>query len=87
MYRSLIRSKLDYGSIVYSSVRGSYLRMLDPIHNQALRLCLGAFRTYRLLACVYWLTNHSLYPQVEALNTVLFETFLLASKSCPCCRL
>ena len=45
LYRSLIRSKLDYGSIVYGSARKSYLQMLDPIHNQGLRLCLGAFRT------------------------------------------
>ena len=44
-YRSLIRSKLDYGCIVYGSARKSYLQMLDPIHNQGLRLCLGAFRT------------------------------------------
>ena len=42
---TLSRSKLDYGAIVYGSVRKSYLRMLDPIQNQALRLCLGAFRT------------------------------------------
>jgi len=40
LYRSLIRSKLDYGCIVYGSARGSYLRMLDP-----LRLCLDAYRT------------------------------------------
>ena len=45
LYRSLIRSKLDYGAIVYGSARKSYLRMLDPIQNQALRLCLGAYRT------------------------------------------
>ena len=45
LYRSLIRSKLDYGCIVYRSARKSYLPMLDPIHNQGLRLCLGAFRT------------------------------------------
>jgi len=45
LYRSLIRSKLDYGCIVYGSARGSYLRMLDPIQNYALRLCLGAYRT------------------------------------------
>jgi len=45
LYRSLIRSKLYYGAIVYGSARKSYLRMLDPIQNQALRLCLGAFRT------------------------------------------
>ena len=45
LYRSLIRSKLDYECIVYGSARKSYLQMLDPIHNQGLRLCLGAFRT------------------------------------------
>ena len=45
LYRSLIRSKLDYGSIVYGSARKSYLAMLDPIHHQGLRLTLGAFRT------------------------------------------
>ena len=45
LYRALIRSKLDYGCIVYGSARISYLRMLDPVQNHALRLCLGAFRT------------------------------------------
>ena len=45
LYRSLIRSKLDYGCIVYGSARQSYIQTLDPIHNQAIRLCLGAFRT------------------------------------------
>jgi len=45
LYRSLIWSKLDYGCVVYGSSRSSYLRMLDPIQNHALRLCLGAYRT------------------------------------------
>ena len=45
LYTSLIRSKLDYGCIVYGSARSSYLRMLDPVQNHALRLCLGAYRT------------------------------------------
>ena len=45
LYRSLIRSKLDYGSIVYGSARRSYLEMLEPVQNRALKLCLGAFRT------------------------------------------
>ena len=44
-YRSLVRSKLDYGCVVYGSARQSYLRKLDSIHNQGLRLALGAFRT------------------------------------------
>ena len=45
LYRSLVRSKLDYGSIVYGAARKSYLAKLDPIANQGLRLSLGAFRT------------------------------------------
>jgi len=44
-YRSLIRSKLDYGCTVYGSACDSYLRMLDPIQKHALRLSLGAYRT------------------------------------------
>ena len=43
LYRSLIRSKLDYGCIVYGSARPSCLRILDPVRGRALRLCLGAF--------------------------------------------
>ena len=45
LYRSLIRSKLDYGCIVYGSAHMSYLHILDPIYNQGLRHCFGAFRT------------------------------------------
>ena len=45
LYRSLVRSILDYGCAVYGSARPSYLRRLDPIHNHALRLATGAYRT------------------------------------------
>ena len=45
LYRTLIRSKLDYGSIIYGSARPSYIKQLDTIHHQGLRLCLGAFKT------------------------------------------
>ena len=45
LYRSLVRSKLDYGSIVYGSARKSYTQILDAVHHQGLRLCLGAFKT------------------------------------------
>ena len=40
LYRSHVRSKLDYGS-----ARKSVLEPLDPVQNAALRTCLGAFRT------------------------------------------
>ena len=45
LYRTIIRSKFDYDSIIYGSARKSYLEMLDPIHQQGLRLALGALRT------------------------------------------
>ena len=45
LYRSLIRSKLDYACQIYGSARKSYLKMLNPIQNQGLRLALGAYRT------------------------------------------
>ena len=43
LYRSLIRSKLDYGCIIYRSAKKSYLKTPDPICHGGLRL--GAFRT------------------------------------------
>ena len=45
LYRSLVRSKLDYGCIVYGSAFNSHLQALDRVQNAALRLCLGAYRT------------------------------------------
>ena len=45
LYRALVRSKLDYSSIVYGSARKSYVKLLDPVHHQGLRLSLGVFRT------------------------------------------
>ncbi|KAF8784939.1 hypothetical protein HNY73_010546 [Argiope bruennichi] len=44
VYHSVIRSKLDYGSVMYSGTV-SYLSRLNHVYNQALRLCYGAFRT------------------------------------------
>ena len=37
--------QLDYSCVVYGSARQSYLRKLDSIHNQGLRLAFSAFRT------------------------------------------
>ena len=45
LYKSLVRSKLDYGCFIYGSARKSYLRFLDSIHHLGLRLALGALRT------------------------------------------
>ena len=45
LYRSLIRSKMDYGWFVYQSARKSYLKSLNPVYHTGLRLALGAFKT------------------------------------------
>ena len=68
LYRSLIRSKLDYGSIVYGSARKSYLQMLDPIHHQGLRLALGAFKTSPAKSLYVEANEPSLYLRREKLS-------------------
>ena len=45
LYRTHVRSKLDFGCVVYGSARPSALESLDRVKNAALRTCLGAFRT------------------------------------------
>ena len=36
---------MDYGCLVYGSASKTALAKLDPVHNQGLRLSLGAFRS------------------------------------------
>lgn len=43
LYRSLVRSKLDYGSMIYNSAREKTLQILNPVHNHGIRLAIGAF--------------------------------------------
>lgn len=45
IYRALIRSRIDYGAIVYASASKSLLKTIDSIHNTAIRIALGAYRT------------------------------------------
>ena len=68
LYRSLVRSKLDYGCIIYGSARKSYLQMLDPIHNRGLRLALGAFRTSPVASLYLEADEPSLYSRREKLS-------------------
>ena len=45
LYRSLVRSKLDYGSICYTNANPNILKTIDIIHNSGLRVATGAFRS------------------------------------------
>ena len=41
LYRSLVRSTLDYGCIVYGAASTRILQKLDPIHHQGLQIAPG----------------------------------------------
>ncbi|XP_060871928.1 uncharacterized protein LOC132946087 [Metopolophium dirhodum] len=45
VYRSLVRSKLDNGSICYGNSESKLLQILDTIHNAGLRFSIGAFKS------------------------------------------
>ena len=82
LYRSLVRSKLDYGSIVYGSARKSYLKCLDTIHHQGLRLALGAFRTSPVESLYAESNEPSLYIRREKLS-LQYTTKLAANSKNP----
>ena len=50
IYKSLLLPKLDYGCQAYGTASDHVLNKLNPIHNQALRLCLGAFHTTPIIS-------------------------------------
>ena len=82
LYRSLIRSRLDYGSIVYGSARKSYLATLDTVHHQGLRLALGAFRTSPVESLYVEAEAPSLYLRREKL-ALQYDLRLAANPSNP----
>ena len=50
LYRSLIRSKIDYACFVYWTASNHIIKKLDAVHNSAIRLALGAFRSSPVLS-------------------------------------
>ena len=45
LYRALIRSKIEYGAVIYHSANNKNLEPLNLITNPAMRLATGAFRS------------------------------------------
>ena len=82
LYRSLVISKLDYGSVVYCSARKSYLKSLDTIHHQGLRLGLRAFRTSPVESLYAESNDPSLYTRRENLS-LQYTTKLAADPKNP----
>ena len=56
MYRSLIRSKLDYRALVYGSASESSLKELKAIKYEAMRIATGSFKSSPI-ASLQVLTN------------------------------
>ena len=64
------------------SARKSYLQILDPLHNQGLRLALGAFRTSPVASLYVETDEPSLYSRREKLS-MQYATRLPAYPSNP----
>lgn len=70
---SIVRSKLDYGSVVYNSAYKNLKSILDPINNTAARLICGAFKTSSIssIICEANLTTLENRRQALSLNYAL----------------
>ena len=79
LYDTTIQSKIDYDFMVYGWACDSYLKMLDPIQNKALRICLGAFRTSPISS----LQVYSKRPPLDLRRTRLGLQYSLQLKSDP----
>lgn len=73
LYRSLIRSKLDYACVVYNGACTSNKRILDTVHNSALRIVTGAFRTS---------PTHSLLAEVHEMPLSMRRSLLSMRYAC-----
>ena len=45
LYRSLVRSKIDYGAVVYQSASITHKKAIDTIANECLRIASGCFKS------------------------------------------
>ncbi|GFX53849.1 putative RNA-directed DNA polymerase from transposon BS [Trichonephila clavipes] len=79
VYQALIRSRLDYGCVVYGSARASVLKRLDTIHHSALRICSGAFRTSPVTSL--YVVCHQ--PPLELRRRQLSANYFIRAMSVP----
>ena len=68
LYCTFPHSSMEHGCAVFSSARKSYLKKLEPIQNQGLRICLGAFRTSPMQSLYVEANEPSLYLRFDKLS-------------------
>ncbi|XP_043264231.1 uncharacterized protein LOC122404362, partial [Colletes gigas] len=79
-YKALIRSKLDYGSVVYSPAKLTTLKKLETIKNSAARIATGAFCT----SPVVGLLSEANLPPLDYRRMQLTLSYTLTTASSPC---
>ena len=79
LYRPLIRSRLDYGCFIYGAARKTYLKELNIIHHQGLRLALGAYSTFPIKS----LYTEADEPPLTLRHEKLALQYSTKLKSCP----
>lgn len=47
IYKALILSLIDYGSVIYNSAKLNIFSTFDPIYNQGVQIATEAFKTYK----------------------------------------
>jgi hypothetical protein len=52
-YKAIILAKMEYGAVIYNTAKNKILNILNPIHNQGIRLATGAFRTSPTASIMY----------------------------------
>lgn len=76
IYRALIRSRLDYACQIYASATRTALKMIDPVHHQALRLATGAFRSTPVVSLYAETGEPSLTHRRDKLSLQLYVRLL-----------
>ena len=76
VYRSLIRSRLDYGCHIYGFATATCLKTLDSIHHRALRLATGAFQSSPVLSLYAETGDPSLAHRRDKLSVEMYARLL-----------
>lgn len=84
-YVAYIRSKIDYGSIVYASASNTNLKRLDTLQNACCRLILGARSTspvlsIQALSYIPPLKLHRMYLECKALLKLKYKPLASATR-------
>ena len=73
LYKSLVRSKLHYGCIVYGSGHKSYFQMLDPVHNQGLWAIIKALEEIKYSVASIYIGFTDSLSCLQALQSMKLE--------------